>query len=158
MKTIVLLSGCLLSLSLAAPTTEPAAGDREAVLGVVRQLFDGMRARDAAKVRTLFHSSAQLFSSSLRDGQPAISVMSVDEFATAIGRPGPDINDERTRNEIVHVDGTFASVWAEYAFYRGTTLHHCGIDAFHLARDGEGWKIVSVGDTRRTQPCDGWTR
>ena len=158
MKKIAIAAACALSLSLSATASAPVQDDREAVLTVVRQLFDGMRARDAAKLRTLFHPSAQLFSSSVRDGKPAIAVTSAEAFVAAVGRPGPQVNDERTRNEVVHVDGTFASVWAEYAFYRGQTFSHCGIDAFHLAKDAEGWKIVSLGDTRRTGPCEGWPK
>jgi hypothetical protein len=149
---------CAVALTLPAAASSQSRDDREAVMSVVKQLFDGMRAHDGAQVRAVFHPSAQLFSSSMRDGKPVISVTPIETFITAVGRPGPFVNDERTRNEIVHVDGGFASVWAEYAFYRGTTFSHCGVDAFQLAKDADGWKIVSVGDTRRTDPCDGWPR
>jgi hypothetical protein len=149
---------CVLPLVLASGARVSAQDDREAVLAVVKQLFDGMRAADAAKMRAVFHPSAQLFSSSVRDGKPQVTVDSIDTFVSAVTRPHTDVYDERTRNEIVHVDGGFASVWAEYAFYRGKAFSHCGIDALHLVRDAEGWKIVSLGDTRRTEPCDGWPR
>ncbi len=143
--------------SIPAASQKPA-GDRDTVLAVVKQLFDGMRARDADAVRALFHPSAQLFSSTIRDGEPSVSVVPIERFISSIGRPGPEVNDERTRNEIVHVDGTLASVWAEYGFYRGTTFSHCGIDAFQLAKDADGWKIISIADTRRTDDCEGWPR
>ena len=149
---------CVVILVLASAVRMPAEDDREAVLGVVKQLFDGMRAADAAKLRAVFHPSAQLFSSSVRDGKPQVSVQTADAFITGITKPHPDVYDERTRNEVVTIDGGFASVWADYGFYRGSTFNHCGIDAFHLARDAEGWKIVSIGDTRRTAPCEGWPR
>jgi hypothetical protein len=154
----VVAAGCALSIVGSVRAQAPAKDDRESVLAVVKQLFDGMRARDAAAIRALFHPSARLFSSSVRDGKPEISVIPVEKFVAAVGRPGPELNDERTRNEVVHVDGTFASVWAEYAFYRGSTFSHCGVDAFHLAKDADGWKIVSLADTRRTEPCEGWPR
>ena len=157
MRMVLMGAWCLLSIPAAAGQTR-APDDRDAVLAVVKQLFDGMRARNADAVRALFHPSAQLFSSSVRDGRPTITVMPIERFVAAVGRPGPELNDERTRNEIIHVDGTFASVWAEYAFYRGSTFSHCGVDSFQLAKDASGWKIVSVADTRRTDPCDGWPR
>lgn len=152
------VAACVLSILPSAAGPAKAQDDRDAVLAVIRQLFDGMRARDAAGVRALFHPSAQLFSSSIRDGTPVVSVVPIDTFVSAVGRPGTELNDERTRNAIVQIDGGFASVWAEYAFYRGTTFSHCGVDAFHLAKDAAGWKIVSVGDTRRTDGCDGWLK
>jgi hypothetical protein len=158
MKRAAVVAWCVLTFVLTSGIRTPAEDDREAVLAVVKQLFDGMRAGDAAKLRAVFHPSAQLFSSSLKDGTPQIAVESIEAFVAAITRPHTEVYDERTRNEVVTVDGGFASVWAEYAFYRGHTFSHCGIDAFHLARGAEGWKIVSVGDTRRTEPCEGWPR
>lgn len=155
---IGVVAACVLSILASASGSARAEDDRDAVLRVVRQLFDGMRARDAAAVRALFHPSAQLFSSSIRDGTPVVTVVPIETFVNAVGRPGTELNDERTRNEIVQIDGTFASVWAEYAFYRGTTFSHCGVDAFHLAKDAGGWKIVAVGDTRRTDGCEDWPR
>lgn len=158
MKKAPIVAWCVLTLVLASGIRTPAGDDREAVLAVVKQLFDGMRAGDAAKLRAVFHPSAQLVSSSVKDGKTQISVEPVETFVAAVTRPHTEIYDERTRNEVVHVDGGFASVWAEYGFYRGKTFSHCGIDAFHLARTAEGWKIVSLGDTRRTEPCEGWPR
>jgi hypothetical protein len=158
MQRAAVVAWCVLALVLASGIRTPAEDDREAVLAVVKQLFDAMRAADAAKLRAVFHPSAQLVSSSVKDGQPQIAVESIDAFIAAITRPHTEIYDERTRNEVVQVDAGFASVWAEYAFYRGNTFSHCGIDAFLLARGAEGWKIVSVGDTRRTEPCEGWPR
>lgn len=157
-KRTILVVWWMLSTLASAQAPQSSQDDRQAVLAVVKQLFDGMRARDGSAVRALFHPSAQLFSSSIRDGQPVISVIPIETFVNAIGRPSPDLNDERTRNQIVHVDGAFASVWAEYAFYRGSTFSHCGVDAFHLAKDAGGWKIVSLADTRRTDKCEGWPR
>jgi hypothetical protein len=158
MHRAAVVACCALILVLVSGIRTPAQDDRQAVLAVVTQLFDGMRASDAEKLRAVFHPSAQLFSSSVRDGKPQVAVESIDAFVAAVTRPHSEVYDERTRNEIVHIDGGFASVWAEYGFYRGKVFSHCGIDAFHLAREAEGWKIVSLGDTRRTGPCDGWPR
>lgn len=158
MRRAAVVGWCVLILVLTSGVRTPAQDDREAVLAVVKQLFDGMRAADAEKIRAVFHPSAQLFSASTRDGTPQVSVQSIDGFVTAITRPHTEVYDERTRNEVVHIDGGFASVWAEYAFYRGNAFNHCGVDAFHLARGADGWKIVSLGDSRRTEPCEGWPR
>src|SRR5574338_72846 len=158
MRRAAVLAWCVLTLALASGIRTAAETERDAVLAVINQLFDAMRAGDATKLRAVFHPSAQLFSSSVKDGTPQITVESVEAFVNAVTRPHTDVYDERTRNEVVQIDGGFASVWAEYGFYRGKTFSHCGIDAFHLARGADGWKIVSLGDTRRTTSCEGWPR
>jgi type II secretory pathway component PulL len=70
-----------------------------------------------------------------------------------VGTPHDQVWDERTRNEVVHQDGTLASVWMDYSFYAGDRFSHCGVDAFLLAREGDDWKIVSLADTRRREGC-----
>jgi hypothetical protein len=57
--------------------------------------------------------------------------------------------DEQLSNVTVKIDGLLASVWADYKFFRGTTLNHCGIDHFLLVNEGSGWKIIELADTRR---------
>jgi hypothetical protein len=44
-------------------------------------------------------------------------------------------------------------VWTPYAFYYDGNFSHCGVDSFQLARTAEGWKVVQIADTRRTQGC-----
>ena len=43
--------------------------------------------------------------------------------------------------------------WAAYDFSFGTRHSHCGTDAFQLLRTVEGWKIVSLAVTYRTEGC-----
>lgn len=47
-----------------------------------------------------------------------------------------------------------ATVWAPYAFYLDGRLSHCGVNAFQLIRRPQGWRIVSLIDTRRTEGCE----
>jgi hypothetical protein len=54
---------------------------------------------------------------------------------------------------VIHVDDGLAMVWVKYSFYLNDKFSHCGVDAFLLARDTAGWKIVSLGDTRRREGC-----
>ena len=144
-------------LALPAPAlaqAAPAAGDdRAAVLAVVRRLFDAMRAGDSAAVRKVFHQKALLWSAMARNGVPDARVDSVDAFVRAVGTPHNEVWDERTSNEIVHVDGGLAVVWMDYSFHLGSRFSHCGVDAFQLARTDAGWKIVALADTRRREGC-----
>jgi hypothetical protein len=53
----------------------------------------------------------------------------------------------------IQIDGDFAQAWCDYAFYVGHRFNHCGIDAFHLIREKDGWKIFHLADTRRKEGC-----
>jgi hypothetical protein len=143
----------LILLGPAAAHAQGAAQDRSAVLAVVRRLFDGMRAGDSAAVRAAFHPQAMLATARVRNGVAVFEIDTVDAFVRAVGTPHSVEWDERIRKARVELDGPLASVWAEYSFYAGPKFSHCGIDAFHLARDGEAWHIVALTDTRRRDGC-----
>ena len=60
-----------------------------------------------------------------------------------------DIYEERISDYQVRIDGIMATVWTPYEFYLNDEFHHGGVNAFQLFRGEEGWKIVSISDTRR---------
>lgn len=128
---------------------------QKAVLAVVKTLFDGMRAGDSAKVRAAFHPQASLASVGMRAGAPVVTFDSLAQFVRAVGTPHAEVWDERTRGEMVHVDGGMAMVWAPYDFYAGTKFSHCGVDNFQFAKTTEGWKIIALVDTRQRTGCPG---
>lgn len=137
-----------------AQTAEPSAP--QAVMAVVKRLFDGMRAGDSAMVRSVFHPQVRMLTVAKgRDGAQRLTVENgADAFAKAVGTPHPQVWDERIWNEKVEIDGALASVWVDYAFYAGTTFSHCGVDHFLLVRGDDGaWRIISLADTRRTDGC-----
>lgn len=129
---------------------------------VVTTLLDGMRAGDSATVRRVFNARARMISVSFSplDGAARVSVQNgVDAFVQAVGGPRAEVWDERIANEKVEIDGAVASVWVDYAFFRGTTFSHCGIDHFLLTRRDDGrWTILELTDTRRTTGCEQWRR
>ncbi|MFM7855462.1 MAG: hypothetical protein ACKO96_26940, partial [Flammeovirgaceae bacterium] len=56
--------------------------------------------------------------------------------------------------EKMEVDGRFAQVWCDYAFYVGNKFSHCGVDAFHLFKGSDNvWRIFHLVDTRRREGC-----
>lgn len=139
----------------AASTLQGQAASREEVMAVVRRLFDGMRAGDSAMARSAFDATARLISVSDSAGIPRLSATSIDRFLAAIGTPHTEMFDERIWDTEVRVDAGLASVWTKYAFYRGERFSHCGVDVFELAKRPDGWKIIHIADTRRTEGC--WT-
>ena len=135
-----------------APAAHAQAPDAE-VRAVVARLFDGMRAGDSAAVRSTFLPGAMLATALARTSGPVVQVDTLDQFVRAIGTPHTPVWDERLGQVTVQLDGPLAAVWAEYTFYAGDRLSHCGINAFQLARTAAGWKIVSLVDTRRRDGC-----
>lgn len=126
--------------------------DETQVLAVVNAVFDGMRKVDSAMVRPLFHPKARMFTIDSRRPDSLVEA-SVERFIQSIGRPRTEVFDEQLSNVRVMIDGSLASVWADYKFFRGTTFSHCGVDHFLLVRQGTSWKILEVADTRRTENC-----
>jgi hypothetical protein len=134
-----------------------AQADREReVLAVVQRLFDGMRARDSAIVRSVFHPEARFASVAVRGDTTRVVIEPVHGFVAAVGRGGEPW-DERLTSTEVRVDDTIASVWAAYDFYAGERFHHCGVDSIELLRTDAGWKITQLADTRRRDGCPGHT-
>jgi ketosteroid isomerase-like protein len=147
----------LLAAGAAGPVPVFAQSEEDAVRAVVDGLFDAMRAGDSAAVRALFHPDARLISVGIREGVPALRAeASIDGFVEAVGTPHDEVWDERLDDVEIRVDGPLASVWTDYAFFLGETFSHCGVDAFLLFRTAEGWRIVSIADTRRREGCEEW--
>jgi len=142
----------VLTLSF-VPGSLRAQNEEAAVLGVIQQLFDGMRARDTAKMRATLHPDIRMVSPSVRDSGVVVHVDSPDGWLAAIAKSTGGIPDERTRNPVVRIDGPLASVWMEYSFYIGDRFSHCGVDTFHLVHVATGWRIIDVADTRRREGC-----
>ena len=71
----------LAATAAAAPAgAQDPAGDQAAVLGVVKRLFDGMRAGDSGAVRATFHPQALLATTVTREGSAAVRIDTVDAF------------------------------------------------------------------------------
>lgn len=154
MKSYMILVAAA-GLALGTRPSAPASQDAEAeVKAVVQALFDGMRQADSSMVRPLFHAKARLITMDLVNaGSPVQVEESVEGFIRMIGRPRTAVFDEQLSNIRTLIDGSLASVWADYRFFRGTTLSHCGVDHFLLVKEGGVWKIIELADTRRRENC-----
>lgn len=138
-----------LLLLLAAAGAPLAAGDRDEILAVIQATFDGMASHDAAKVRATLTPDARVL---LADEAKVRLNVSGDEFARRV-TAGTDGIEERMSHPKVRVRGRIAAVWADYRFFAGGTLSHCGIDAFHLVRTDTGWRIFSIVSTLEKRGC-----
>lgn len=134
----------------------PVSAQPEAILKPIHTLFAAMKTGDTAVIRKVFHPKAALFTvvKHPQTGQPSLRTETLADFLNAVGKPRTDVYDELTWNEKVSIDGEFAQVWADYAFYLNRRFHHCGVDAFQLIKNDKGeWLIFVLSDTRRTSDC-----
>lgn len=150
-----MLRKCILPLFLLLQVSAQAQTDeRSAVIAVIQRMFDGMRAADSSAVRSVFDPSARLQSVfTNKEGQPVLATETIDEFVGAVGTPHKEVWDERIWTYDVNLDGPMATAWTEYTFFLDNKMLHCGVNAFHLFKGPQGWKITQITDTRHKQGC-----
>jgi hypothetical protein len=156
--TVCLLVPAAAGAQQAAPAATPPqpayATDSAAVHQVVTTLFDGMRTRDTAGMRALFHEPTAMRSAFIRQGTNTVSADGVEDWLQGVASaPDTLFLDERLGPPDIRVDGNLASMWVYYEFYAGDRFSHCGVDSIQLARTDGGWKIILVSDSRRRADC-----
>ncbi len=154
----LLLMPAALSAQQAAPAAPPAqpsyATDSAAIHQVVTTLFDGMRTRDTASMRALFHEPVAMRSVSYQKGKAVVEADGLEDwFAGLASAPDTLLLDERLGPAEIRVDGNLASVWVYYEFYVSGRFSHCGADSFQFGRTEAGWKIILLADSRRRTEC-----
>lgn len=131
-----------------------SAADEAAVLEVVNTLFDGMREKDEAKLRSVFHEEARLHSAGADEaGMPRTSETPIEGFIGSVLGSGAHL-DEVTFDERVEVSGNLAMAWTPYNLFVNDAFQHCGVDVFVMTRANDGWRILQLADTRTQEGCD----
>ncbi len=128
--------------------------EKDSITNVIKKLFDGMRAQDSSMVSPLFYPNATLSSASYdKDDKPQLRKDDIKGFIGFVGTKSKDYFDERIYSYDITIDGPLATAWTEYSFFRNKELSHCGYNVFMLAKAVDGWKIISIADTRRETGC-----
>lgn len=154
LKPAVVLMGCLLAYGCLLGQTQTSA-QQEAVLAPIYDMFDAMRAGDTTRFRALFHEQASLLSAYRMEASSQVKAGSLDAFIQALGSPHDQPWNERIWALHIQLDrDLLATVWMRYAFFLGTSFHHCGINSFTLLHSDDGWKILHIVDTRFQTDCD----
>jgi hypothetical protein len=144
----------MFSLALEA-FTQTLSPEQRLVEETIRSLFEGMRKGDSTMVREAFTEEVTLATIfRKKNGEPTLfRESSLKEFLKAVGTPHKEEWVEEYWNLKIEIDQEFASASCDYAFYLGNTFIHCGIDAFHLYKTKNGWRIFHLSDTRRKDNC-----
>jgi hypothetical protein len=136
-------------------TTVFAQSDESAVKEVINKLFEGMKKKDTAMIRSVFSDRSILqtvFKN--KEGKVLVESEPLDSFLIAISRPHTEVYDEQITFDVIKIDGDLAMVWAPYKFYIGEKFSHCGVDCFQLVKLNGEWNILYLIDTRRRQGCE----
>jgi hypothetical protein len=148
----------MLPILAMAALTMPAAAQRSAaeaeVLATTKAFLSVLETRDAEAARSLITEETRLtLLRPTQDGTGSrVVTMTGEQFIAAVTRPGGKVK-EVMRNPRIEVDGDLATVWAEYQVLVDGAVHHCGHDAFQLARKAGAWKVLNVSDTYSETGC-----
>jgi hypothetical protein len=149
---VVVALALLATTAPMASIAQAQSADEKAVMAVVNHLFDGMRNRDTALMRSTLVSTAVLERADTGGlGKPFPMSQFIDRVGQGTGPGG----NEQIKDPKIHIDGPLATVWAPYNFMAGghTDINHCGTDAFLLRKAADGWKIFHISDTSHTTGC-----
>ncbi len=128
--------------------------EQVAVMEPINNLFNGMNKGDSALVHKAFTDDVEMVTIGMdKEGKPVLRRGSLTGFLAAMGTPRKEVYSEPIWDVKIDIDGNLAQVWAKYAFYIDKTFHHCGVDAFQLFKQPDGWKIFQLADTRQTADC-----
>lgn len=149
MKNLIILFALLFLSHLIKAQSE----DEKAVKAVVVQLFDGMQKHDSTMIRACFHPSARMQSIGANRKTGALELTtenSIDGFVKQIGSLPVNVKiEEKVLSYEIRVDAQMATAWTPYELYVNEKRQHCGVDAFQFYKTDQGWKIITIADTRR---------
>jgi hypothetical protein len=141
---------------LNATSLKAQTPDETAVAEVINRLFTAMNKSDSAMLRTAFAKEVTLANAGRnREGVAVLKrENSIQDFAKQVAAQKPGALNEEIWGLKIQIDGDFAQAWCDYAFYLNDKFNHCGVDAFHLFKTKDGWKIFHLADTRRKEGCN----
>ena len=141
-----------LVLEPAEPAKAPTELEEKAVLTIVQQLFDVLATRDPAAGRDLFLPGGRFVVLSEKDGKRTVTERSFVEFLDGLPK-GKEKLLERMWEPRVIIHGELAAVWTPYDLHRDGRFSYCGVDAFHLVKTENGWKITGGMYTVERTDC-----
>ena len=146
----------LLVLFLISPSIF-AQNEEKDIKKVIDTFFDGMREADSLKIKSTVIKDCTLRSVIIngKTDMTQLSNTDIAEFITGVcnHRKGKTY-DERLLSYDIKIDGKMGIAWTPYRFYLNDKFLHCGVNVFSLALYDEGWKIISILDTRRKSTCE----
>jgi hypothetical protein len=153
---ILLTLFLILSGSLQFSANQPNAdvATETEVEEVVINFFEAMRESDSAGMQSILTVDATLQTVAISEQESTVlNKTDIQSFLSSVGESVPGALDEQITSFTAHVDGKLSTAWMEYRFYYDGEFSHCGVNTMNLIHTETGWKIFSIVDTRRQDPC-----
>lgn len=150
MKTYVFILFSIISLQLSAQESEKIA-----VQKTIEAFFEGFHAQDSIQIKQTVTKDIILQTiGKNKEGKSSIRTDDFNAFLKSIvSIPETTKFQEKLLSFNIKVDGAMANAWTSYEFWVNDTFSHCGVNSFQLFKDGAGWKIIYLIDTRRKEGC-----
>ncbi|KAK5745529.1 hypothetical protein LTR17_001400 [Elasticomyces elasticus] len=117
--------------------------DNTTPTSTVKSFLAAIKHHDTALMRAVCHPDAT--GCLIRDGKPVHTTVAA--ILQMLDEREDEAMDEISWDEVEHVCGEFASVWAPYKFFSCGEVHHEGGSAYTLWKSPEvGWVITVVQD------------
>lgn len=135
---------------LAALLMFPAVQAQTDERRTVETFFEAFHARDTTALSRMFEPSASLHTVVVRPTGNSVKAESIADFLKGMASiPAGMRFEEKLTSWSVDTSGELASVWTDYEFYVDGKLSHRGVNCFVLYKSADGWKILSLQDTRK---------
>lgn len=131
-----------------------AQNDSLQIQSVIDKFFTALKTGDTTAMKLTIVPEIQLATTfTARNGNPVLQHESFQEFLESVGTPRKEEWNEHYAITSLNISDNLASVWMDYSFYLNSTFSHCGENSFQLFKSIDGWKIISIVDTRRKENC-----
>ena len=129
------------------------ANDKKTALGTIETLFDKMAAHSPEEIAALFVPDAQLFAViHQKDGKKVNRTFKATYFSQNFKEKRGELKELMYKPE-VEIMSDLAIVYGRYVFFTDNKISHCGVNAFHLVRTENGWKIANASTTIEPNGC-----
>lgn len=157
MRISILLSALLSFSSLWGQDNDQVErlSNEDQISNVIDNFFYGLNNGDTTIILSVSGEN-MILRTTFNDGSnmPRIIEEEYDEFISTVGAPRTNKWEERISDVVIQIDDNLANAWMNYSFYVDSEFSHCGVNAFQFFQTTEGWKIISITDTRRKSDCD----
>lgn len=143
----------LMLLTILSSTAQQAAETE--VKQVVIDFFKGFHQKDSVAItKTLLEDFSLGTIGKNKEGAVVFKeTASADFIKNIVTIPDEVVFEEKLLSYQVAVDKYMANVWTPYEFWLNGKFSHCGVNSFHLMKTTEGWRILSIVDTRYRKDC-----
>lgn len=137
-----------------AVSASQGANEKE-VKQTINQFFDGFHKGDTAVIKQVIAANISLQTVlKKKTKEVKLSTTNFDSFLTIIhNRPKDQQWKEKLTSYTIIADDQLANAWTPYEFYVNEKFSHCGVNSFQLYKSQDGWKIISIVDTRKIKEC-----